>query len=63
VPWHGEEEHPYRKINGNQSSNGEFTMIPNQWYAVLEPKEVVKGKPLAVIRMGERIYVLIGEPR
>jgi len=30
-------------------------MIPNQWYAVLESKEVRPGKPLGVTRMGEKL--------
>lgn len=30
-------------------------MIPNQWYAVLEPKEVKTGKPFHVTRMGEKL--------
>jgi len=30
-------------------------MIPNQWYAVLESREVRPGKLLAVMRMGERL--------
>ncbi len=30
-------------------------MIRNQWYAVLESKEVKKGKLLGVTRLGERL--------
>jgi len=30
-------------------------VIPNQWYAILEPQEVKTGKPLSVTRMGERL--------
>jgi phenylpropionate dioxygenase-like ring-hydroxylating dioxygenase large terminal subunit len=30
-------------------------MIPNQWYVVLESKEVRKGKPVGVTRMGEKM--------
>ena len=30
-------------------------MIPNQWYAVLESKEVPSNKPVGVIRMGEKL--------
>jgi phenylpropionate dioxygenase-like ring-hydroxylating dioxygenase large terminal subunit len=30
-------------------------MIPNQWYAILESKEVRKGKPVGVTRMGEKL--------
>jgi phenylpropionate dioxygenase-like ring-hydroxylating dioxygenase large terminal subunit len=30
-------------------------MIPNQWYVVLESKEVRKGKPAGVTRMGEKM--------
>lgn len=30
-------------------------MIPNQWYAILESKEVKKGKPIGVTRMGEKL--------
>jgi len=30
-------------------------MIPNQWYAILESKEVKKGKPAGVTRMGEKL--------
>lgn len=30
-------------------------MIRNQWYAVLESKEVPKGKPIGVTRMGEKL--------
>lgn len=30
-------------------------MISNQWYAVLESNEVKPGKPLGVIRMGEKL--------
>ncbi len=32
-------------------------MIRNQWYAILESKEVHKGKLLGVIRMGERLVL------
>jgi phenylpropionate dioxygenase-like ring-hydroxylating dioxygenase large terminal subunit len=30
-------------------------MIPNQWYIVLESKEVRRGKPVGVTRMGEKM--------
>jgi phenylpropionate dioxygenase-like ring-hydroxylating dioxygenase large terminal subunit len=30
-------------------------MIPNQWYAVLESREVKPGKPVGVTRMGEKM--------
>lgn len=30
-------------------------MIPNQWYAVLESKEVPRNKPVGVIRLGEKL--------
>ncbi len=30
-------------------------MIPNQWYVVLESKEVRRGKPVGVTRMGEKM--------
>lgn len=30
-------------------------MIPNQWYVVLESREVRKGKPVGVTRMGEKM--------
>ena len=30
-------------------------MIPNQWYAILESKEVKRGKVTAVTRMGEKL--------
>ena len=30
-------------------------MIPNQWYAVLESREVKPGKPIGVTRMGEKM--------
>ncbi len=30
-------------------------MIPNQWYVVLESKEVRRGKPIGVTRMGEKL--------
>jgi phenylpropionate dioxygenase-like ring-hydroxylating dioxygenase large terminal subunit len=30
-------------------------MIPNQWYAVLDTKEVKTGKPVGVTRMGEKL--------
>lgn len=30
-------------------------MIPNQWYAVLESKEVPSNKPVGVIRLGEKL--------
>ncbi len=35
---------PYRKI-----------MIPNQWYAILESKEIKKGQIIGVTRMGEKM--------
>src|SRR5512135_1443545 len=30
-------------------------MIPNQWYVVLDSKEVRKGKPIGVTRLGEKM--------
>jgi phenylpropionate dioxygenase-like ring-hydroxylating dioxygenase large terminal subunit len=30
-------------------------MIPNQWYAILESKEVKKGRPIGATRMGEKL--------
>ena len=30
-------------------------MLPNQWYAILESREVKKGKPVGVMRMGEKL--------
>ncbi len=30
-------------------------MIPNQWYAILDSKEVRHNKPVGVLRMGERL--------
>ncbi len=30
-------------------------MIPNQWYAILESKEVPKNRPVGVTRMGEKL--------
>ena len=30
-------------------------MIPNQWYAILDSKEVRAGKPVGVTRMGEKL--------
>jgi len=30
-------------------------MIPNQWYAVLDAKEIKKNKPVGVLRMSERL--------
>ena len=30
-------------------------MIPNQWYVVLESREVKPGRLLGVTRMGERL--------
>ncbi|MHB1004954.1 MAG: Rieske 2Fe-2S domain-containing protein [Chloroflexota bacterium] len=30
-------------------------MIPNQWYAILDSSEVKRGKPVGVVRMGERL--------
>jgi len=32
-------------------------MIPNQWYVILESKEVKPGKPVGVLRMGERLVL------
>jgi phenylpropionate dioxygenase-like ring-hydroxylating dioxygenase large terminal subunit len=32
-----------------------INMIPNQWYAILESKEVKKGKPIGFTRMGEKM--------
>ena len=36
-------------------------MIPNQWYAILESHEVKKGKPVGVIRLGERLVLWRGQ--
>jgi phenylpropionate dioxygenase-like ring-hydroxylating dioxygenase large terminal subunit len=33
----------------------ELAMIHNQWYAVLDSKEIKKNKPVGVLRMGERL--------
>jgi phenylpropionate dioxygenase-like ring-hydroxylating dioxygenase large terminal subunit len=30
-------------------------MIPNQWYAILESREIKKGKIISVTRMGEKM--------
>jgi phenylpropionate dioxygenase-like ring-hydroxylating dioxygenase large terminal subunit len=30
-------------------------MIPNQWYAVLDSREVPRGRPVSILRMGERM--------
>jgi phenylpropionate dioxygenase-like ring-hydroxylating dioxygenase large terminal subunit len=30
-------------------------MIPNQWYAVLDSRDVPRGRPVSVLRMGERL--------
>ncbi|MBN1413143.1 MAG: aromatic ring-hydroxylating dioxygenase subunit alpha [Spirochaetales bacterium] len=35
-------------------------MIPNQWYAILESKEVKKGRMIGVTRMGEKLSVWRG---
>ncbi|MFC1960643.1 Rieske 2Fe-2S domain-containing protein [Chloroflexota bacterium] len=32
-------------------------MIRNQWYAILESREVKKGKPIGVTRMGEKLVL------
>jgi phenylpropionate dioxygenase-like ring-hydroxylating dioxygenase large terminal subunit len=32
-------------------------MIPNQWYVILEAKEVKTGKPVGVTRMGEKLVL------
>jgi len=32
-------------------------MIPNQWYAILTPREVKQGKPVGVTRMGEKLVL------
>jgi phenylpropionate dioxygenase-like ring-hydroxylating dioxygenase large terminal subunit len=32
-------------------------MIPNQWYAILESREVKRGKPTGVTRMGEKLVL------
>jgi len=31
------------------------TLIPNQWYVILESNEVKRGKPIGVTRMGEKM--------
>jgi len=36
-------------------------MIPNQWYAVLDSKELRRGRPLGVTRMGEKLVFWRGE--
>jgi phenylpropionate dioxygenase-like ring-hydroxylating dioxygenase large terminal subunit len=35
----------------------EARMIPNQWYVVLESNEVRAGKPVGVLRLGERLVL------
>ena len=30
-------------------------MIPNQWYAILESREVKVGKPVGFTRLGEKM--------
>jgi len=30
-------------------------MIPNQWYAVLDSHDVSSGRPVSIMRMGERL--------
>jgi hypothetical protein len=30
-------------------------MIPNQWYAVLDSHDVPSGRPVSIIRMGDRL--------
>ena len=30
-------------------------MIPNQWYAVLDSKELSTGKPIGVTRLGQKL--------
>jgi len=32
-------------------------MIRNQWYAILESKEVKKGKMIGVTRLGEKLVI------
>jgi phenylpropionate dioxygenase-like ring-hydroxylating dioxygenase large terminal subunit len=32
-------------------------MIPNRWYAILESSEVKVGKPVSVMRMGEKLIL------
>ncbi len=32
-------------------------MIPNQWYAILEAKEIPVGRPVGVTRMGEKLVL------
>ncbi len=32
-------------------------MIPNQWYVILESREVRRGRPVGVLRMGERLVL------
>ena len=32
-------------------------MIPNQWYVILESKEVKSGRPIGVTRMGEKLVL------
>ena len=32
-------------------------MISNQWYGILESKEVKLGKPVGVTRMGEKLVL------
>jgi phenylpropionate dioxygenase-like ring-hydroxylating dioxygenase large terminal subunit len=32
-------------------------MIPNQWYAILDTREVPRGRPVGVVRMGERLVL------
>jgi len=30
-------------------------MIPNQWYVILESRDVMRGKPVGFTRMGEKM--------
>ena len=34
-------------------------MIPNQWYPILESRQLSRSKPLGVTRLGERLVVAV----
>jgi hypothetical protein len=44
-----------REVKVTQEFINRGKMIPDQWYAVLESKQVPTGRPVGVIRMGERL--------
>jgi hypothetical protein len=37
-------------------------MIPNQWYAVLDPREVPRGRPVIIALMNEGLFLLKDDP-